>query len=557
LQAENLLDKTLIVIAGDHGEAFGEHKEFGHSRFCYEENLRTPLIFINPGLFPGPLRVKNRVNLIDIMPTLMELYGLKNSLEIQGKSLVKLLKGGEEKELRTYYIESMHGKETMGWAPLTGIIAGHYKYISLPEAELYNLEQDKEEKNNLFLEKKQLAREMDQQLMKLVKSCSVLGGSSQRSLTESDKRKLQSLGYISSFSNKTHTNIDPKKGIEIEAQFDRLEAEIKKAETGKAEARLKKLVQKNPKAVLPHHYGLLDEIFKKENNRKKIIENLMNAIKKFPGNDEFKIKLAYEFFDMDRLKGAKKLASDVIKQNAKYTEAYVLKSKIEERQGRNSEALHMFEKALLLEPLNISLKIGYARLLGKNKMRSQSVGICRDLLNEKSVSLNPGFQTKIGVVFTEIQEDDLALQVLTGVTTAGKANALTWNYLGIIYYRKQDFQQSLQAYSKSIDLDPKVAKTYFNRALEIDPELVSALNGRGAALKFAGRAGEALKDWEKITEIQPNFIDAYFNISMTCLQLKMKAKALKYSRMCKEKFYSRLSRQNRDKLDQLIREAEN
>jgi len=53
LETADLLEQTLVVIVGDHGEAFGEHLEYGHSIFCYEENLRVPLVFYNPGSFPG------------------------------------------------------------------------------------------------------------------------------------------------------------------------------------------------------------------------------------------------------------------------------------------------------------------------------------------------------------------------------------------------------------------------------------------------------------------------------------------------------------------------
>jgi len=48
LRDRGLLEKTLLLIVGDHGEAFGEHQEHGHAIFCYEENLKVPLIFHYP-----------------------------------------------------------------------------------------------------------------------------------------------------------------------------------------------------------------------------------------------------------------------------------------------------------------------------------------------------------------------------------------------------------------------------------------------------------------------------------------------------------------------------
>lgn len=62
LKSKNILDNTLIVVVGDHGEAFGEHKEFGHGIFCYEESLKVPLIFYSSRLFKDKGVIDNRVN---------------------------------------------------------------------------------------------------------------------------------------------------------------------------------------------------------------------------------------------------------------------------------------------------------------------------------------------------------------------------------------------------------------------------------------------------------------------------------------------------------------
>jgi arylsulfatase A-like enzyme len=53
LEKRDLLKSTLIVIVGDHGEAFGRHGQITHAGGIYEENLHIPLILINPLLFEG------------------------------------------------------------------------------------------------------------------------------------------------------------------------------------------------------------------------------------------------------------------------------------------------------------------------------------------------------------------------------------------------------------------------------------------------------------------------------------------------------------------------
>ncbi|NIM14667.1 MAG: sulfatase-like hydrolase/transferase [Candidatus Aminicenantes bacterium] len=588
LESAHLIDQTLIIIVGDHGEAFGEHNEFGHSFFCYEENLRVPLVFYNPRLFLKPRRIKNRVNLVDIMPTVLEMYGQETPGTIHGKSFTNLLTGKKDENQRTFYIESMHGKEEMGWAPLTGIIKDRYKYISLPEPELYDLANDTKEKENLFWKKNQVARSLDKTLMNLVKTYSLPataspGSSGRRTLTQTDKQHLQSLGYISAFSgkDKTGTNIDPKKGILLKNQLTEIEKEIDAGRLDLAESHLKDLAEKNPQQVMPQYFGMLNTIYKKKNDIEGVIAAWKKAIETFPRNDHFKINLAFEYYHMNRLEESEKLAIQIIENNAKYTRAYILKGRIQEKRGRVDEALVYFEKALISEPQNVSLKINYAKLLGQNRDFPKALDICQELLADESVSADPGVKGKIGIVLAEIHKNDKAFQVLNDVVEAGKANAETWNYLGILYFRKRNFTQSLQAYQTSIELDPKIAKTYnnlgtlyltlfqqqkdprlhrqainaFNKALELDPNLASALNGRGSAFIFANRIRDALKDWEKAITIKPDFTDIYFNIGITYLQLKSRQKALKYLNICKEKYYHMLSPRDRQRLNRLIREA--
>ncbi len=60
---------TLIVVAGDHGEAFGEHGEISHSIFVYDTTLRVPLVIAGPGIAPSSSH--GAVGLVDVAPTML------------------------------------------------------------------------------------------------------------------------------------------------------------------------------------------------------------------------------------------------------------------------------------------------------------------------------------------------------------------------------------------------------------------------------------------------------------------------------------------------------
>jgi len=76
LERLNLKDNTILCVIGDHGEAFGEHGLFGHSRVCYEEVLRIVWLMRGPGLIEGGSKVLAASSNIDFAPTVLGLLGL-------------------------------------------------------------------------------------------------------------------------------------------------------------------------------------------------------------------------------------------------------------------------------------------------------------------------------------------------------------------------------------------------------------------------------------------------------------------------------------------------
>lgn len=87
-----LTDNTIVVLTSDHGEALGEDGRAGHA-YLDDYNLMVPLIIASPGLPLGARVVDNQVRLTDLMPTLLDLTGLKGLATPDGRSLVPLMSG--------------------------------------------------------------------------------------------------------------------------------------------------------------------------------------------------------------------------------------------------------------------------------------------------------------------------------------------------------------------------------------------------------------------------------------------------------------------------------
>jgi choline-sulfatase len=156
---------SVIVAAGDHGEAFGEHGEYSHGIFVYDTTLRVPLVVVAPaGLMaggrPGARVVSDPVTLADVAPTVMKLLGGEMK-DADGIDLGPAL-AGRPLAARELYAESFAPLVEFGWAPLRAIRSGPWKYVAAPRPELYNVATDPAERVDLSTGQPAVARGLDQ-----------------------------------------------------------------------------------------------------------------------------------------------------------------------------------------------------------------------------------------------------------------------------------------------------------------------------------------------------------------------------------------------------------
>ena len=90
LDARGMARKTLWIVLGDHGEAFGQHEgNYGHTFQLYEENVHVPFLVAAPGLLTRPMRSAQVVSLIDTAPTVLDWLGLAVPEDHQGRSALE------------------------------------------------------------------------------------------------------------------------------------------------------------------------------------------------------------------------------------------------------------------------------------------------------------------------------------------------------------------------------------------------------------------------------------------------------------------------------------
>ena len=211
---------TLVIVAADHGEAFGEHGEFSHSIFVYDTTLRVPLAMRGPGV-PAQsdgnrprAAIADPVTLADVAPTAMRLLGFTMP-EADGIDLSPAL-GGAALPRRELYAESFAPLMEFGWAPLRAIRSGPWKFIAAPKPELFDVEKDPSEQTNVVSSQPTLARDLDGRADRY----SPPRLPATRVIDASGRERLRALGYaMGSRLDNEPGGVDPKDRRDVAARI--------------------------------------------------------------------------------------------------------------------------------------------------------------------------------------------------------------------------------------------------------------------------------------------------------------------------------------------------
>jgi arylsulfatase A-like enzyme/Flp pilus assembly protein TadD len=372
LQETGALEQTLIVLVGDHGEAFGEHGEFGHQIFCYQENLRIPLILYANDQSKNGWKMKQQTNLVDVMPTILDILGIPIPSSIQGESLLPLIRDDrtENEGKRDIYFESRFPYENMGCAAISGLLHGRFKWIDLPKSELYDVVNDPKEKSNLILPKNILAREMKRRFDDLRKKISEPSFDSTRRLSPAEMKRLETLGYLSIGNRQTESSIrtDPKDRIAAFTVYTQATRFDDAGDAEKAEEGYLQSIRMNPE--FGSAYGKLGDLYGRLHRYDDGVKIYSEGIRKAPGETHLKIQLAAILIALNRFDEALSILTRLENESGPdfLVRTNLLAGEIWERKRRFENAIACYQKAHNIESDNpeITKKLLYL-LHGQNR----------------------------------------------------------------------------------------------------------------------------------------------------------------------------------------------
>ena len=192
------LDDTLVVFTADHGEGLGDHGGaggIGHIDQLYESQLRIPLMISWPGRLPAGLTVDTPVSLVDLLPTVLDLLAVPDSMTRVGRSLMPLINAEPGMAPAPIVAETFAPSARRD---LRAVVVGDHKLILAPESdavELYDLSDDPHEQTSQAAEDDgrvaALRGILDAEL-----NAAVAYEADDLELTDDELRRLRALGYV-------------------------------------------------------------------------------------------------------------------------------------------------------------------------------------------------------------------------------------------------------------------------------------------------------------------------------------------------------------------------
>jgi len=259
LKTRGLYDNALIAVMADHGESLGAHGEETHGVFVYDETIQVPLVIKLPS---GPSaqtakaqatasttvdrsqahatphsagkRIENRVELVDVMPTILQAANIPVPSDVQGESLLGLIEAQGDNIPETWrdrsaYAQANYASLAYGWSPLESFRTGKYLYIQAPRRELYDERSDPKAEHNLAPESKAVADTLAAELKAFQQKTTSTRQAPKPNLDPERMKQLAALGYVvsastASLAGASEQGADPKDKIQTVNTIRQLES---------------------------------------------------------------------------------------------------------------------------------------------------------------------------------------------------------------------------------------------------------------------------------------------------------------------------------------------
>ncbi len=371
LRLRGLYEGAMIAVMADHGEALGEHGEITHGIFLYDETIHVPLLFKLPHERSAATRVDNRAELVDVLPTMLQAAGISVPKEVQGESLLSMLKATTSRD-RPAYAESDYPHRTFGWSSLRSLRTGKYLFIEAPRKELYDQTADPKAEHNLSAASVAVTNTLASQVDAFRQKTSTAKEAPKVSTDPGLQERLNALGYVATDSSSSsmpgikETGADPKDKVEVVNLLHRAEMAKEDMRFEEAVPLLEQVITLEPN--LPITYLQLGTALSSLKNYEKAVPILQKAVEMRPDLTVPRYQLGSALFETGDFVGAAAEFETVVARSPNWPEAHLSLATAYARADRLKDAIPEYEKVIELRPNHYSahLLLGRAQALSGN-----------------------------------------------------------------------------------------------------------------------------------------------------------------------------------------------
>ena len=461
LKRLGLYESALIIVTADHGESLYEHKEITHAYYTYQSTIAVPLIVKLPG-GPQDRRIAERVGLVDIVPTVCSLLDIAPPAVLHGKDLSEHFSLSDAAlPERSLYAESFLPMQYL-CNPLVAVVNNRYKYIHTNAPELYDLDTDPDELDNVIKEHPKRARRMFGQLKDILLDAHQEQDSSQQTVSAERLAQLESLGYVSGGQQTVSYEFDPSKA--------------------------------DAKSRIDYHLDLDKGIYLKTNKQvdqaKAVFRRL---IAEQPQLSIGYLKLAALAKEQGNIKECASLYQKIIELRPNYVTAYYELGQAYVSLGEPDRAIAVYHKGLEVDKNDLSLISSLADAYYTQRNFEKAA-----VYYQAAVNLKPDFvdvNLLLGSAFFKLGRIDSAITQFRRVLDLDQKSFAATHALANIYYRQKDLDRAVATYKNALELQPdsievmgKLAQIsvqtdqvssavlYYHAILEVDDSHLRALN---------------------------------------------------------------------------------
>ncbi len=475
LRAHKEIERTLIVVSGDHGEGLGDHGERTHGMLVYDSTLRVPLVVASPG-HPAGAR-DDAVSLVDVAPTIVRAAGATPPDAMKGRDLLAEVRlkpdtttdarlrevggshdvGGRDvrdgRDVRGVRLQPDLYSETeyprvAGWSPLQALTDGRWMTIRAgASTEVYDLQNDPREQHDVAAAQPTIAAAMAARVDAIRASATKRAAAG--NIGKEAEERLRALGYVASSAPASAAAGGPNPATRIES-WNAFEEALSALTEKRPDAgtRLRSLAAANPDALI------------------------------------FQTTYARSLKDTGQVAAA--LA--VYRQAAR-------------RWPTDATLFH--DLAVAAREAALAAKGPGARALRDEATKADQAALA---LAPTSATAHNG----LGLMAIDDGQPHEAVKAFEQATALDPNNASYWTNLGNARRAAGDGSGAEQAYRRAIDVDPRAA---------------DAANGLGVLLVEAHRPADAVAWFERALAAAPDLVEARLNLGIALQQSGKTARA--------------------------------